>query len=98
MITAQNFSIGAQPPTIFVGGSSAQVRAWNIKLGSSAILFDYNGGEINEDITNQINLVGSPDINASTFDGLNWDFPDIAGKSIFTSINMELSDKVEDCP
>jgi len=98
MITAQNFIIGAQLPTLFVGGSSAQVRTWNIKLGSSAILFDYNGGEINEDITNQINLVGSPDINASTFDGLNWDFPDIAGKSIFTSINMEISDKVEDCP
>ena len=98
MLTSANFLIGAQLPTLFVGGRCAQVRAWDIKLGSSEILVDYQQKGVNENITNQASLVGSPDINNSIFDGSDWVFPDIAGKSIFESVNMELLDKVEDCP
>jgi len=98
MITAQNFIIGAQLPTLFVGGNSAQVRAWNVELNSADILAEYNISTLNNNIIKQANLIGSPNIKTATFNGLDWDFPDIAGNSTFTSVNMELLDRVEDCP
>jgi hypothetical protein len=97
MITTQNFIIGAQLPSFFVGGNSALMRCWNIELSDINVLAEYNF-KLNGNITNPSNLVGSPNIKTSTFDGLDWTFPDIANNSIFKSVNMELGDRVEDCP
>ena len=97
MITAQNFLIGAQLPTLFVGGNHGQMRAWDIELTLADVVTEYNYGLIGTTWTQGANLVAAPDIASATF-GTTWDFPDLTGNSIFTSSGLQLGDRVDDCP
>lgn len=97
MLTAQNFLIGAQLPTLFISGKSAAARAWNVVLDSLDIEKEYNY-KLNGCIVKQNNLIGAPNYQTANFDGLNWIFPDIANNSVFNSVNLEENDLTTDCP
>ena len=97
MLTTQNFLIGAQLSTLFISGKSASVRAWDIELNASDVSQEYTY-KLNGCTVKQNNLIGSPNYKAATFDGLNWDFPDIANNSVFNSVNLEENDLTTDCP
>jgi len=98
MITAQNFLIGAQLPTTFVGGNHGQMRTWDIELAPADVVIDFNYMQISTTWTQGANLVAAPDIASATFNGTTWDFPDLTGNSIFTSSGLQLGDRVDDCP
>ena len=97
MLTAQNFLIGAQLPTLFISGKSAAARAWNVVLDSLDIEKEYNY-KLNGCIVKQNNLIGAPNYQTANFDGLNWIFSDIANNSVFNSVNLEENDLTTDCP
>jgi hypothetical protein len=97
MLTSQNFLIGAQLPSLFVGGKSASVRCWGIELNSSEVNQEYNY-KLNGSIVKIDNLIGSPNYQTGVFNGSEWDFPDIANNSTFQTVNMETGDRVENCP
>jgi len=98
LLTAQNFTIGAQPPTGFAVGNHGQMRTWDIELTPADVVTEYNFGLIGTTWTQGANLVAAPDIASATFNGVTWDFPDLAGNSIFTSSGLQLGDRVDDCP
>jgi len=97
MLTSQNFLIGAQLTSLFVSGKSASVRCWDVELNSTDVDQEYNY-KLNGSIVKIARLIGSPNYSTGNFDGLNWNFPDIAGSSTFQSVLMELEDRVENCP
>ena len=44
-------------------------------------------------------LIIDTDINSATFDGSEWQIPDTSGTtSGYESVNMEIGDKINDCP
>jgi len=98
MLTAQNFLIGAQFPTLFVGGNHGQMRTWDVELTPAEIMTEYNFGKINTTWVQGANLVAAPDIATSTYNGATWNFPDLTSNSVFTSAGLQLVDKVDDCP
>ena len=97
MLTTQNFLIAAQLPTLFAPGKTAAVRAWNLELNSTEVFEEYSF-RAEGCIIKQSNLIGAPNYKAGTFDGLNWSFPDIAGNSVFNSVNLEENDLLDECP
>ena len=98
MITAQNFLIGAQLPTVFVGGNHGQMRTWDIELTPADVVTEYNFGLIGTTWTQGANLVAAPDIATATYNGSTWDFPDLTSNSTFISNGLQLGDRVDDCP
>jgi len=73
-----------------------KVLWWKTELSAAEIINYYNDKNI---IPKVSDLILSTDINNSTFNGTEWDIPDLTGITAgYTSINMEAGDRVEDCP
>ena len=98
--TVQNalpVQIGGQSGFYF-DGNIASVRMWNTELTSIQISAEHNGGTILIPPVQGVNLVLDTDINNATF-GTEWEIPDLTGITAgYTSANMEVGDRVEDCP
>jgi hypothetical protein len=82
----------------FFSGNIASARMWNTELTSIQIAAEYNLGTILYPAVQGANLIVDTDINNATF-GTEWEIPDTSGITAgYTSANMEVEDRVEDCP
>ena len=89
--------IGGQQ-TFYTAGQIAKSRAWNIELTSIQAIAEYNSGTILTPPVQGANLVVDTDINNAIF-GAQWDIPDLSAITAgYTSANMEVGDRIEDCP
>lgn len=94
--------------SLFLGGLSvsnlgsftcANARLWNIKLDAADVLEEYNSGVVRVIPTQGANCVYNPDFDNATWDGLQWNIPDLTGVTAgYTSINMEEADRISDVP
>jgi hypothetical protein len=82
----------------YANAKFASARMWNVELSASETLAYYN--ETNAATSIQTSaLVVDADFNASVFNGSEFNIPDPTGTtSGYTSVNLEIEDKVEDCP
>jgi len=92
-------TVGAVFGALFgLDGNIAKSRAWNTELTSIQAASEYNGGTILSPAVQGVNLVLDTDINNATF-GTQWSIPDLTGITTgYQSVNMEIADRVEDCP
>jgi len=82
----------------YANAKFAGARMWNVELSASEALAYYN--ETNSTTSIQASaIVVDADFNASVFNGSEFNIPDPTGiTSGYTSVNMEIEDKLEDCP
>lgn len=79
-------------------GNIASARMWSTELTSVQVAAEFNGGAILVPPVQGANLILNTDINNATF-GTEWDIPDLTGITAgYTSANMEVEDRVEECP
>ena len=101
MINTEPLTLGGQPtPTnpLYALGNYAQARMWNTELSPIEVLTEYNNG-LNSASVQTGNLILNTDISRSTFNGLEWDIPDLTGiTSGYQTVLMEVGDRVLDCP
>jgi len=73
------------------------VRWWKTELSQAEITYQFNN---RLGIPSQSsNLIFNPDIDASTWNGSEYDIPDLTGITAgYTTVNAEEPDKIEDCP
>ena len=89
--------IGGQD-SFFTAGTIAKARVWNVELTASDVNTQYNGGTIQNTPVESANLVVDTDINNATF-GAQWNIPDLTSVTAgYTSVNMEVEDRVDECP
>ena len=89
--------IGGQD-SFFTAGTIAKARVWNVELTASDVNTQYNGGTIQNTPVESGNLVVDTDINNATF-GAQWNVPDLTSITAgYTSVNMEVEDRVDECP
>ena len=100
LINTEILTLGGQPTPynpIYGLGNYAQARMWNIELSAAEVLTEYNNG-LNSSTIQTGSLILNTDINNATF-GTEWSIPDLTGITAeYTSANMEVEDRVEDCP
>ena len=73
------------------------VRWWKSELNQTEIVYQYNNREGTP--VQEFNLIFNPDIDASNWNGSEFDIPDLTGITTgYTTINAEEEDKVEECP
>jgi len=94
ILIAKELQIGGETvQPLYYMGNFGSFKIWDIELTSTDIAIEY--------VTNTAqsgNLVNNIGINYATFDGSDWQIPDLTGStSIYTSVNMEVEDEVEDC-
>ena len=101
MLNVRPLIIGGQPTAtnpLYWVGNIAKSRMWNTELTSIQAVAEYNGGTILIPSVQGANLILDTDINNATF-GTEWNIPDLTGITAgYTSVNMEVEDRVEDCP
>jgi len=101
MLNVRPLTIGGQPTAInplYWLGNIAKARMWDTELTSIQAAAEYNGGQILSTAVQGVNLVLDTDINNATF-GSEWEIPDLTGiTSGYETVNMEIGDRVEDCP
>ena len=99
ILNANTLTIGASFGALFgLNGNIAKSRAWNTELTSIQAAAEYNSGTILSPAVQGANLVLDTDINNATF-STQWSIPDLTGITVgYQSLNMEVEDKVEDCP
>ncbi len=97
--------ISSEPVTInslpdngnYAEGRLSSARMWNIKLSSAEILAEFSNKNNPASVQTGA-LIINTSINSSTF-GIQWNIPDLTGITAgYTSVNMEIGDKIEDCP
>jgi hypothetical protein len=89
--------IGGQD-TFFTAGTIAKARVWNVELTASDVNTQYNGGTIQNTPVESGNLVVDTDITNATF-AAQWNIPDLTSITAgYTSVNMEVDDRVDECP
>ena len=99
ILTVKGLQIGAETTQpLYYKGNFASFRAWDVELTSTQVVAEYNSGTILSPAVQGGNLVLNTDINNATF-STQWNIPDLTGTTLgYTSVNMEVEDKVEDCP
>ena len=101
MLNVRPLTIGGQPTAfnpLYWLGNIAKARMWDTELTSIQAAAEYNGGQILSTAVQGVNLVLDTDINNATF-GTEWEIPDLTGITAgYESANMEIGDRVEDCP
>ncbi len=89
--------IGGQD-TFYTAGTIAKTRVWNVELSASDVNTQWNGGVIQNTPVQSGNLILDTDIANGSF-GTQWTIPDLTGiTGGYTSVNMEESDRVDECP
>ena len=89
--------IGGQD-TFFSAAQIAKTRMWDVELSASDVNTQWNGGVIQNTPVQSGNLVLNTNIDNSSF-GTQWTIPDLTGTTGgYTSVNMEESDRVDECP
>ena len=97
IVNTEPLQIGGQS-TFFASAQIAKVRVWNLELTPADVTTQYNGGIIQNNPVSSSNLVVDTDINNATF-GTEWSIPDLTGFTTgYTSVNMEVEDRVDECP
>ncbi len=72
-------------------------RWWKSELNQAEVVYQYNNREGTP--AQESNLLLNPDIDASTWNGSEFDIPDLTGITTgYTTVNAEEEDKVEECP
>ena len=89
--------IGGQD-TFYSAAKIAKTRIWNVELSTSDVNTQWNGGVIQNTPVQLGNLILDTDIANGSF-GTQWTIPDLTGTTGgYTSVNMEDSDRVDECP
>jgi len=71
---------------------------WNTELSASDVNTQYNGGVIQNTPVQSASLVLDTDIANGSF-GTEWTIPDLTSiTGGYTSVNMEVEDRVDECP
>ena len=103
LINTQPISIaGSNSNNAFMSGHIGYVRVWNTNIVDSTIVTDYNSGEMNNNVSEQANLV--LDWSSATdalFTGSVWvskDRTNLMENPSLLSVNMEFADKTTDTP
>ena len=74
-------------------------RWWNAELTAGEVLTEYNSGSVLTTPVQAASLIFNTDINNSTWNGAEYDIPDLTGITAgYQTVNAEVEDLVEDCP
>ena len=74
-------------------------RWWNAELTAGEVLTEYNSGSVLTTPVQAASLIFNTDINNSTWNGSEYDIPDLTGITAgYQTVNAEEADRVEDCP
>jgi hypothetical protein len=74
-------------------------RWWNVELTAGEVLTEYNSGSVLTTPVQAASLILNTDINNSTWNGAEYDIPDLTGITAgYQTVNAEVEDLVEDCP
>ena len=74
-------------------------RWWNAELTAGEVLTQYNSGTVLTTPVQAGSLIFNTDINNSTWDGSEYDIPDLTGITAgYQTVNAEEADRIEDCP
>jgi hypothetical protein len=97
ILTSETLKIGGTvTPARYFNGKISSVRMWNTELSASEVLLEFYNSQ---SIVHPANLIVNTDINNSTFNGTEWDIPDLTGTtSGYQTVLMEVEDRVLDCP
>ena len=89
-------TIGAGFGQYFFNGKISSGKIWKTELSAAEILAYY---ECIFNVPQEINLILNSDIGAATWNGLEFNIPDLAGITAgYTSVNSEEIDLLIDCP
>lgn len=96
-LTSETLKIGGTvTPARYFNGKISSVRMWNTELLASEVLLEFYNSQ---SIVHPGNLIVNTDINNSSFNGTEWDIPDLTGTtSGYQTVLMEVEDRVLDCP
>ena len=101
MINTVPLTLGGQPTLnnpLYGLGNYAQARMWNVELSPTEVLDEFNNKNNSASIQTG-NLILNTGISHSTFNGLEWDIPDLTGITAgYQTVLMEVGDRVLDCP
>jgi len=101
IINAETVKTGAIPSVGgFIDAKVNQVRWWNVELTAGEVLSQFNSGTVLSTPVQSASLIyNSANGNGATFNGSEWEIPDLTGITAgYESVNMEIGDRVEDCP
>jgi len=74
-------------------------RWWNAELTAGEVLTQYNSGTVLTTPVQAGSLIFNTDINNSTWNGSEYDIPDLTGITAgYQTVNAEEADRVDDCP
>lgn len=92
-----NFYIG-YILTNYTNGLFFNVKMWDIELTALEVVDEYNA-KSNFSNVQSSNLILSTDINNATWNGSEYEVPDLTGiTGGYQTVNAEIEDLVEDCP
>ena len=99
IVSTTPVTFGAGLGEFYFNGKIAKSRIWKAELTPVQIAAEYNGGQILIPSVQGTDLIIDTDINSATFDGSEWQIPDTSETtSGYESVNMEIGDKINDCP
>ena len=98
IVSTTPVTFGAGLGQFYFNGKIAKSRIWKAELTSVQAASEYNSGTILSPAVQGADLIIDTDINNATF-GTEWSIPDLTGITAgYESVNMEVEDRVEDCP
>ena len=99
ILTSEVLKIGGNvTPARYFHGKIASARMWDVELSPTEVIDEYKEG-VKPASVQTGNLILNTDISHSTFNGSEWDIPDLTGiTSGYQTVLMEVGDRVSDCP
>ncbi len=98
IVNAATVKIG-RVDTFYADMKINTARWWNAELTAGEVLTEYNSGTVLTTPVQAASLIFNTDINNSTWNGSEYDIPDLTGITAgYTTVNAEEEDKIEDCP
>ena len=100
ILNLQTVKIGAFPAAGFYSEELFnKARWWDVELTAGEILTQYNSGKVLTTPVQAASLILDTDINNSTWNGAEYDIPDLTGITAgYQTVNAEEADRIEDCP
>jgi len=98
IVNAETVKIG-RVGTFYADMKINTSRWWNAELTAGEVLTEYNSGSVLTTPVQAASLIFNTDINNSTWNGAEYDIPDLTGITAgYQTVNAEVEDLVEDCP
>ncbi len=100
ILNLQTVKVGAFPAAGFYSEALFnKARWWDVELTAGEVLTQFNSGSVLTTPVQAASLILNTDINNSTWNGSEYDIPDLTGITAgYQTVNAEEADRVEDCP